>query len=216
MTAYPPKKDIADELREKIRSGQYLPNERLIEADLAAAFSTNRAIIRNVLMRLEQEGLVVREANRGARVRAISNEEAVEIIEVRKYLERLNAGRAAQRATEPDKKLLSGIVDRMRNALEREDLSEFSQLNGLLHQTVQTISGNRTAEKLLDTLLFPIVRLQFRSILLPGRAAEVLSEYKAVVDAVRANDAEAAMAAMDRHFDGVLSALRRAIALSVL
>lgn len=216
MTAYPPKKDIADELREKIRSGQYLPNERLIETDLAAAFSTNRAIIRNVLMRLEQEGLVVREANRGARVRAISNEEAVEIIEVRKYLERLNAGRAAQRATEPDKKLLSGIVDRMRNALEREDLSEFSQLNGLLHQTVQTISGNRTAEKLLDTLLFPIVRLQFRSILLPGRAAEVLSEYKAVVDAVRANDAEAAMAAMDRHFDGVLSALRRAIALSVL
>ena len=216
MTANPPKKDIADELREKIRSGQYLPNERLIEADLAAAFSTNRAIIRNVLMRLEQEGLVVREANRGARVRAISNEEAVEIIEVRKYLERLNAGRAAQRATEPDKKLLSGIVDRMRNALEREDLSEFSQLNGLLHQTVQTISGNRTAEKLLDTLLFPIVRLQFRSILLPGRAAEVLSEYKAVVDAVRANDAEAAMAAMDRHFDGVLSALRRAIALSVL
>lgn len=216
MTANPPKKDIADELREKIRSGQYLPNERLIEADLAAAFSTNRAIIRNVLMRLEQEGLVVREANRGARVRAISNEEAVEIIEVRKYLERLNAGRAAQRATEPDKKLLSGIVDRMRNALEREDLSEFSQLNGLLHQTVQTISGNRTAEKLLDTLLFPIVRLQFRSILLPGRAAEVLSEYKAVVDAVRANDAEAAMAAMDQHFDGVLSALRRAIALSVL
>ena len=51
------------------------------------------------LVRLQQDGLVEREPNRGARVRRVSEQEAVEILEARAALEGLAAGYAVQRAT---------------------------------------------------------------------------------------------------------------------
>ena len=66
-------KDVTARLREAITSGRFQPSERLIEMDLAASLATNRTNVRTALAQLEQEGLVVREANRGARVRLVSH-----------------------------------------------------------------------------------------------------------------------------------------------
>src|SRR6185312_3336921 len=59
-------------LHDAIVCGRLQPNERLVEADLGEALGVGRAAIRTALVRLEQEGLVERERNRGARVRLIS------------------------------------------------------------------------------------------------------------------------------------------------
>ena len=205
---------MAAKLRQSIRSGQFLPNERLIEADLAAQYKTNRANIRTALVRLEQEGLVVHEPNRGARVRFVSDEEAVEIVEVRSALEILNARRAARRASAADKANLEKIVKDMSAALASGDLAGFTKLNGSLHGAIQAISNNRTVERILGNLLFPIVRLQYRTILLPGRAEHALAEHEAIVKAIVASDPDAAAAAMEQHFVGLLAALRRTMELA--
>ena len=87
--------DVTARLREAITRGQLMPNERLIEADLARSFAVNRANIRMALAMLDQEGLVVREPNRGARVRLVSDAEAIEIAETRLAIEVMVARRAA-------------------------------------------------------------------------------------------------------------------------
>src|SRR6202521_283331 len=56
-------------LREAIVDGRFQPNERLVEADLARTFRAGRTASRAALVRLDQEGLVERPPNRGARVR---------------------------------------------------------------------------------------------------------------------------------------------------
>ena len=76
-----PALDVTARLRAAITRGQLSPNERLIEAELAAGYGVNRAHIRTALAMLDQEGLVVRAPNRGARVRAVSDAEAIEIAE---------------------------------------------------------------------------------------------------------------------------------------
>ena len=86
-------------LREAIMREELLPNERLIEMDLAQSLGAGRAAIRTALARLEQEGLVQRERYRGARVRLISEAEAIEILEVRASLESLVARYAAMNAS---------------------------------------------------------------------------------------------------------------------
>ncbi|HEY8839588.1 MAG TPA: winged helix-turn-helix domain-containing protein, partial [Candidatus Dormibacteraeota bacterium] len=63
-------------LREAIVDGRFQPNERLVEADLARTFGAGRTAIRAALVRLDQEGLVERQPNRGARVRLVSDREA--------------------------------------------------------------------------------------------------------------------------------------------
>jgi DNA-binding GntR family transcriptional regulator len=65
--------DVAVRLREFIATGRFVPNERLVEADLVTALQTNRANVRIALAMLDQEGLVIRERNRGARVRLVSD-----------------------------------------------------------------------------------------------------------------------------------------------
>jgi DNA-binding GntR family transcriptional regulator len=87
-----------ERLYQAILRGDFQPNERLIEMDLAQRYNVGRAAIRTALARLEQDGLVEREPNRGARVRAISEEEAVETLEARAVLARRAAHGAAERA----------------------------------------------------------------------------------------------------------------------
>src|SRR6202171_3652998 len=78
---------VAVRLREFISTGRFVPNEHLVEADLAAVLQTNRANVRIALAMLDQEGLVIRERNRGARVRLVSDIEAMDIADARRALE---------------------------------------------------------------------------------------------------------------------------------
>ena len=108
--------DVASGIREAILSGQFVPNQRLIEADLSEQFAASRASVRAALAELANEGLIERVQNRGARVRAVSLAEAVEICEVRMVVEGLCAAKAAERATDADAAGLREIGDAMRAA----------------------------------------------------------------------------------------------------
>ena len=206
--------DITARLRDAITCGRLMPNERLIEADLAGQYRVNRAHIRTALAMLDQEGLVVREKNRGARVRAITDAEALEIAGTRLVLEVMVARQAAERASAADRKALREIESEMRAAVGAKDYSRFSQLNGTLHREIQRIAGNATASRILDTLKSHLVRLQYRVILLPGRPQSSLAEHRAIVDALCKGDADAAEAAMRRHLESFTHLLTQAIAAS--
>src|SRR5579871_5261440 len=89
------------QLRQAILAGDMAPGQRLVEEELAGTLGVTRASLRAALFDLTAEGLVERIPNRGARVRAISVDEAVAIIECRMVLEGLCAAKAAGRVTEP-------------------------------------------------------------------------------------------------------------------
>jgi DNA-binding GntR family transcriptional regulator len=204
-------KDVTGRLREAITSGRFQPNERLIEMDLSALLATNRANVRTALAQLEQEGLVVREANRGARVRLVSHEDAIEITQARGALEAFVAGRAAQRAVREDRERLDAIMEEMRAAVENGDLIAYSKINGRLHAEVQRIAAHKTASKLLANLKSQVVRFQYRSILLPGRARRSLAEHEEIVAAICAGDAQAAERSMGAHLRAAAEALGEVI-----
>jgi DNA-binding GntR family transcriptional regulator len=102
--------DVADSLRDGILRGDYVAGQRLVEADLCERFGTTRFIIRSALQSLAAQGLVEVRRNRGARVRTVTIDEAIEISEVRRALEGLCAARAAERATRDDRDELRRIV----------------------------------------------------------------------------------------------------------
>lgn len=203
--------DVTARLRDAITRGQLMPNERLIEADLAQAYGVNRANIRMALAMLDQEGLVVREPNRGARVRAITDAEALEIAETRLAIEVMVARQAAARATDADRAALRSRFGDMREAVTTGDYSAFSQTNAALHREIQRIAGNATATRILTTLKSHLVRLQYRVILVPGRPDQSLAEHETIVDAIDAGDANAAEAAMRRHLTSFKRHLIQAI-----
>jgi DNA-binding GntR family transcriptional regulator len=199
-----------DELRDAIVSGRLQPNERLIEIDLARELGVGRSAVRTALVRLEQEGLVEHERNRGARVRLIDKDEAVEILEARAVLEGLAARHAAEKATPEDVAELRTILDRMKALLDRGDLLSASDQNAVLHGRLLELAGHDTATRLISALKSQLVRFQYRTILLPGRSERSFSEHRAVVEAVAAGDGDEAEAAMRTHLSHVADALRGA------
>jgi len=201
-------------LREAIVSGELLPSERLVEEDLSRRLGIGRAAVRMALVRLEHDGLVERERNRGARVRRVDEVEAVEILEVRAALESLAARHAAARATPADVRELRALLREMRARRERGDLMAVSETNARLHRRILEISGHGAAQRLSGMLISQIVRFQYRTVLLPGRPERSHREHTAIVDAIAAGDGDAAERAMRRHLDHVAGALRERVAAS--
>ncbi|HUO73180.1 MAG TPA: GntR family transcriptional regulator [Solirubrobacteraceae bacterium] len=195
-------------IRERIINGSFQPNEHLVEADLARVLGVGRSAIRTALARLEQEGLVHHERHRGSRVRLIEKREAVEILEARAALEAMAARHAAARADEHDIGVLREILDVMRRELDRGDLIGASDENAQLHRRILLISQHDTARRLIQTLKSQLVRFQYRTILIPGRAEESFAEHTAIVDAIAARDADRAEQAMRTHLTHVADALR--------
>jgi DNA-binding GntR family transcriptional regulator len=200
-----------DALREAIVRGDIAPDARLIESDISTAYDMSRGAVRTALIRLEQDGLVVRELHRGARVRRVSDEEAVEILEARAVLEGLAVRQAAERIDDAGAYRLRDSLARHRELLERGDLLGASDANGDLHAALLELSGHATAVRLIQSLNAQTVRYQYRTILIPGRPAASLAEHAAIVEAVSAGDAPAAEAAMRGHLFNVAQAVKRGL-----
>lgn len=190
---------VAAGLRTAIQSGEFSPGARLVEADLMDLFGASRAGVRLALAELAADGLVERVQNKGARVRVVGIEEAVEIVECRMALEGLCAAKAAERAGRAELAELRALVARMRAATEAGDALGASDLGHQLHRRIQEISGQVTALRTIERLRGQLVRHQFRLALRPGRARQSLAEHAALVEAVASGDPAAAEAAMREH-----------------
>lgn len=200
--------DVYAELRAAILRGQYAPHQRLIENELTKRYSTSRFLLRIALTRLETEGLVEIQPNRGARIREITLPEAIEITELRRVVEGLVAARAAEHVTDAEITGLRELGASMRAAVEATDMLRYSELNAQLHATVRAIARHRSATRIIEQLNGQMVRHQFRLSLVPGRPTVSLSEHLAIIDAVTSRDPAAAERAMHTHLTSVLDALR--------
>ena len=200
-------KDAYHRLREAIVTGRFQPNERLVEASVAKLIGAGRTAVRAALVRLDQEGLVVLEPNRGARVRLIDECEALEIEEVRMALEGFLARRAAARVKPEDLRRLDAAIDQMRARVREGDSIGYSELNPGFHQLIWAAADHRTAARLVGGLKSQSIRFQYQTALRPGRAERSLREHEAVVGALRRGDGDEAEAAMRTHLAEVVDTL---------
>jgi DNA-binding GntR family transcriptional regulator len=199
---------VTDLIRDAIIRGEYVPNQRLVEADLSAAFSASRATVRTALLELAGEGLVERLPNRGSRVRAISVEEAIEILEVRIGVEGLCAAKTAATLTDEDAEAFGRLRAAMIDSVAEGDLVEYARLNRYLDVRVRELSNHATASDVLARLHAQSVRHQFKLSSRPQRAKVSVWEHVAIIDAVVARDPAAAERAVRTHLLSVIDALR--------
>lgn len=200
--------ELADLLRQAIISGEMVPKQRLVEADLATDYGASRGNVRVALAELSVEGLVERVQNRGARVRAVSVDEAVEITEVRGALEALCARKAAQRISDAEAEELRELAKQMEDAVSRGDRESYSACNKRLHAKIIAVSAQVTAAATIQRLRGQAVRFQFQLARQPGRPSVSLPQHLAIIDAVCRHDAEGAAEAMRLHLESVAEAIR--------
>jgi len=200
--------DLTGQIRDAILGGEYAPNQRLIEADLTERYDASRAAVRLALVNLANDGLVERLPNRGARVRSISLDEAIEIVEVRIGLEALCARKAAEHLGEEDAEELRELRERIVESVERQHLVAYSELIQEFDRRIRELSGHATATQVLERLHAQSARHQFRLAFAPGRARTSLAQHLAILDAILAHDADAAERLTRMHLGDVIRLLR--------
>jgi DNA-binding GntR family transcriptional regulator len=194
-------------LHAAIVAGELSPGERLIEEELADRLGLSRGAVRGAILRLGHEGLVVRERNRGARVRRFTPDEAIEILEARVALESLAAGYAALRRTEEEARELEALIADMERLHAEGELLAMSERNAVLHRRILEISGHAVARDICSRLHSQVVRFQFRTVLAPGRPQKSIVEHGMIVAAIVARDREGAEQAMRAHLTNVAATL---------
>lgn len=198
------------QLRHDILEGIYTPRQRLVETAIAAQLSVSRATLRVVLTRLQHEGLVEIQPNRGAQVRALSLVEAAEILQAREVLEGLAASLAAEQATPEQLLALRHLVTQMEHTLSADDLLGLLPLASRFHRMVIEAAKQAVVAQLLDMLHAPLIRHQFRIILVPGRKAAALAEFRDILSCLEKRDASGAEQAMRHHMVQLSRSLHQA------
>jgi DNA-binding GntR family transcriptional regulator len=119
---------LADSIRERLRDailkGDVAPGEHLREVEIAARYDVSRGPVREALLQLEREGLVLLRRNRGAVVTRLSRTDLEEVFSLRVAIERLAVGRAVRHGTEADFAILDEILHEFRGTNSSQPLTE--------------------------------------------------------------------------------------------
>src|SRR5262249_44293237 len=158
---------LLDRLRMAIFRGELTPGERLVETELASRYAAARGAVREALVLLSNEGRVSRERNRGAWVRPVTLEEAIEITEARAVLEGLCAAKAAAAATRADHRELKATGKKMTEAVRNGDVVAYNATSHHVHARVREIAQQQTVAGILERLRYKSVRYQFHVAVVP-------------------------------------------------
>jgi DNA-binding GntR family transcriptional regulator len=189
-------------LRQAIIEQALPPGTRLPEDELGARFGMSRTLVRAALAQLQSEGLVDAPSRRTATTAKPTLEEAKEIFEVRRSLEREVVRLVIARWCPEFGAELEGHVREEEAARKAGDSRVSIRLAGEFHTRLGEMSGNRLFRRYLGEVVSRcslILALYSR----PHSADCAVNEHREIVAALRARDAAAAVALMEHHLGSV-------------
>lgn len=197
-------------VRGRILTGEYAPGAVLNQEALAAAIGISTTPLREGLRRLASEGLVTLDAHSNARVAPLTAEEAQDLFEVRRSMDALAAGLAAERRTDADIAALQAAAEHLRPLIEGVG-PQALEAHRAFHAALYRASHNAMLVDLLDGLWDKSDRYRRLGLeLIAGTGATRLRDFEehfTLMQAVVRGDPVEAEAVMRRHVEASLGGL---------
>lgn len=193
----PPLREAAcARLRSRIVAGELKPGARLTEAPLAAALGVSRTPLREALLRLAAEGLVVAEPDRGFSVSSLTEREVREIYPMLGVLEAL--------ALEESGRLLAAAAGRLgrigqRVARAGAPGAAIGQ-DTAFHEALVAHCPNRRLVAAIGALRSSIERYERLYMADQALVAQSAAQHDEIVQRIAAGDVVAAAAALREHY----------------
>lgn len=200
--------------------GEFSPDARLTASELARRFDTSRTPVREALLLLESEGLVVGARHRGFRVRPLSAGSIGQLYEMRALLESF----AARKAAENPARLDGGAAERLGAAIDTLDelrslnhhgdpdvIGRMMAANSAVHETIVELSGNQQLAALIGRTIDRGVIYRAFDLFSPALLQDANDFHRMIVERIRAGDGARAASLMTEHVyqsrDVVLAAI---------
>lgn len=190
-----------------LETQQFVPGQRLVEADLAARFQVGRNVIREAVQRLAAEGLVDLSRHRSVSVRVLSRREAFDLLDIVERIFGLLTRTAVRSYEVPIyREELNQVMRTLQQANDQHDPKAFAAARRNFYHTLLNMGGNRDLNRLFTTIHIPILYAQQQ---IPTLQQIRLTDYRKIIEAVLSGDVEAADQAGSLHVQNVRNALHQ-------
>lgn len=188
------------EIRRRILENELRPGVQMLETEVADLLGMSRTPVREALIKLAEEGLVEVRPRHGMRVKPVSAEDMREIYDVLTSLEATAAALAARRLLSGEELAgLDAAVADMDEALESGDLKRWAEADQRFHDLLVLGSGNRRLQDIVSTIRDQAHRVRMATLNLRPKPIDSNDDHRAVVDAIRRGDPDAAWRAHHDH-----------------
>lgn len=189
--------EVADYVRQAIMAGEFRPGQSIRADALGEVLAVSATPVREALHALKVEGFLDLIPRRGFAVAPLTGADVRDIFRAHALLAGELAARAAQNASAEQVAELQALHFELMAAANRDDAELLEKKNHEFHREVYLMAGSPRLRRALGTFSRYVPRKFYGQI--PGWPATTANDHSAVIDAIAANDAEAARSAMERH-----------------
>lgn len=196
------KDQVVEFLRDSIVSGEMIPGAKVGERELAEHLGISRVPVRDALMQLEAEGLVVSKPG-GRCVIELTEPDVRELYQVRLALERLAVKLATLNTSPQNRTALLDKLQEMRDAFADRDARAYPRNDVEIHGLVWQQAGNRHLLNTLNSMVGPIFMFVARNAE-QFDWGETLGLHEDLVHSINVGDVRAAEQSIEHHLNNAL------------
>ena len=193
--------NLFSKLQEDILTGKLEDGEKLTEIKICNQYGVSRTPVREALRQLEADGLIMTIPNRGAFVKALTEQDIHDIYVLRSQGEVTAVRWAIERITEKEMSELDETFAFMEFYTMKNDIPKMLNINIAFHQIIYHATHNRMMLQQLSAYQLYLRHCNPSNYYATNYLRDVLAEHRDIYDAFGAGDPEAGAAAMKRHME---------------
>lgn len=186
-------------LRQSIRTLRLAPGQMVREREVVEALGMSRTPVREALVRLETEGWVQIIPRHGFLINSLAADDLQQMYEIVEGLDGMASALATTRNTAETLSSLEAVLQQQLEALERNDLIAWAELDDAFHLQIVKLSGNVRLCDLVENYNDQLYRARLYTINLRPRPTRSVEEHQHIFEAMRVGDAEGARMRMQDH-----------------
>ena len=190
---------VQAEIERMIIDGELKPNERINENALSQRLGVSRGPIREACSAIAAMGLIEIIPNRGFFVRALSNDEALDLSVARAGVFACMAVLLAEKITKPQLAILEGLLKQMDEIVTTGVVHDYYPINLEFHRQIAQMAGNNRLEAIYQSFVRELHIQRYRALSSPDVLNVSNAEHRAIFEALKAGDPTAAFVAARSH-----------------
>lgn len=207
-----PKNSFASQVYDRIKKDivelRLEPGAYFLAQEIADALGASRTPVREAVKRLEQDGWIVWESYRKARVKDVTLEDALDIFQTRKMIEPFCLNWIFDQGLS---RLLAGKLDVIVSEMENlhHDWLHFLLADVSFHTTIVEEAGNKQINKIWQHLSSEITRIGLYGKTEERKTGDIVREHSELLQGLWDGDKNMVLARLADHHDKILASVRR-------
>ncbi|MDD7305001.1 MAG: GntR family transcriptional regulator [Peptoniphilaceae bacterium] len=203
------KDEAYDRLNTLIVTGVLAPMTKIRVSDLSEQLGISRTPLREAILRLENDGLIISKANRWTMVAPININDALKIYPIISALECLALKEAFDKLTDSDIKELEKINENINSINAKNNLLEKIQADNAFHKKIIDSSGNDEIFPIIKNLKRKVQRMEIFYYDEIQGYSKTYDSHKNIIKYIKNGDLDNSLKALNKNWEDTLEIFHR-------